>query len=285
GALTVNAYSKLYTTLAYATGSNVIKTITDGTKLADMTKVGGKDFVAKMDAAAKFFENGNDVTLTYDAAHDPTHSIFDGACAKRGIIVELINNDSDGDVEIVKVTRKTMAKLTADSATKAVTGADTQVKVPGVISGFTSANTVKTVVGYEGLKKDDVVLYVKIGNTTYIEKAASINGAVTATKGTGAALEVKVNNEFYSETGKYSATGFNDFDNTYTFFLDNGKGIVFAKQETAKTTGNYGVLTDIALVASSGTGAKSYVEGVILFTDGTTKIVKIATIDGVKAMM
>ncbi|MEG1579631.1 MAG: S-layer homology domain-containing protein, partial [Oscillospiraceae bacterium] len=162
-------------------------------------------------------------------------------------------------------------------------GADTQVKVPGVINAFSADNTVKNVVGYEGLKKGDVVLFVKIGATTYIEKATSIDGVVT---GRNSDDQIKVNGTYYGNSGLAGATNeyaAKDYENTYKFYLDNSNSIVKAEKTSEATSSNHAVLLDIVYVKDAvvaGATAGGHVEALVLHTDGTTEVVKVASIDG-----
>lgn len=283
--------NKLVSTSLLAGSSTVLASTNEGINLTNATNRTHKDFLAEVETGAgtvKYFLNGasNNGTNPYgngviDTTVAPVTVDVSGIVANAGVIVDFVDVNGNGKADVVRITSKTVATVTEAPSTKAVTNNDTQVKVPGVINAFSGTNTVKTVVGYEGLKKDDVVLYVKIGNMTYIEKAVSVEGVAVAKNNNAGIL---VDGKYYYESGllgkSYTAAAWTDYTNTYTFYLDNGNNIVKAVALTNTSTSNYGVLLEANWVAGGTLGSSNYAQARLLMADGTTEIVTINKIDG-----
>ena len=300
--------NKLVSTALVVTDSAVLATVTTGfATSADYTKAttkGEKTFVAELEAepsgnslspVVTYFLNGvkasggNNYGIgTSDKRAGGTNA---GGAANTttdivpsmvvGSVIEFIDTNGNGKADVVKVTKKNVATVTADPTTKEV-GDAVQVKVPGIINAFSSANTTETVKGYSDLKKGDVVLWVTIGNTTYIEKCATVEGVAVAKNSSSA---IKIGDTYYAESGltgkSYSAASWTDYKNTYTFYLDNGNNIVKAVAQTAEVVSNYAVALKTAWVGGSGAiGESNYAQAQLLKADGTVEVVTIATIDG-----
>ena len=153
--------------------------------------------------------------------------------------VEVYVDDEDATVvEKVCVTHYTVGRLTADAATR-TSGDNTLVRLPGVgaLSAFNASNTTETVIGYNGLVKDDVVLYYKDSENVYrVEKAESFDGTLSAFSGT---TTFTVGGTRYTRSG---ATGTMDADKLQalrsanaTWYLDKGGNIVYAEGTTSTT--------------------------------------------------
>ncbi len=267
---------KLISTSLVISATNVLGTSTDGTKVTgyvanttnDLTtnKSGNKKFIAELDENVKYFENGvklDDV----DAANGKIVA---------GTVVELIDANNNGKADLVKLTNKAVKTLTNNVKTK--TEDDVlMVSVPGVTSDYVDA---KTVSGYEGLVKNDVVLVVTVGGVTYIEKATSVEGVVTGIKND----TYKVDGVYYAKSGLVSNAmeGYtaNDFKNTYTFYLDNGNNIVKAVKVTEETVTKTAVVLDYGKISGSGIGGTNVFQAQLLFEDGTVEIVEMSKFGG-----
>ena len=198
-----------------------------------------------------------------------------------GSTVELYLNDA-GKIQNVAITAYSVDEVTAAVTTKVKDDVD-YISIPGITKGYVKADTI---VGAAGLVEDDVVLtYTDKAGVTTIKKAASVKGVVT---GDHAKNGLQVNGTFYDKTSKTANADVtawsNDFKNTYTFYLDDANAIVKAVKETNEATNNYAAVVDVAWVAGSGINGTNYVEAKIVKPDATTEIVKIASVDGVKAI-
>ena len=242
GTTTVGTYSNAASYTAYATAAN--------NTVAKVVDSINKKF---NDAAANVYVNGAAKTLSESL--------------KVGDKVEVFMNTADSaKVDTIAVTSYTVATLTADAATK-VSGDDTLVRVPGVtgLNTFTTAKTSKTVLGYNGLVKGDVVLfYVDANGVTTIEKAASFDGTVTAVSGT----TVTVSGKTYAISGAKDAmnstqlAGFNAA--TATFYTDAAGNVV-------KAVGTESTILAYVVEDGSSTG---------IFAGSTTYYAKLLTTDG-----
>lgn len=105
--------------------------------------------------------------------------------------------------------------------------------------------TSTSVVGYADLKKDDVILYYTEGGVTYIEKAASVTGTMTAFN----AATVTISGTAYAVSGLKTSAGVasathDDLtdDNSrlgvegVVYYLDNGNNIIKATVPAANVT-------------------------------------------------
>lgn len=269
---------KLISTSLVISSTNVLGTSTDGTKVTgyeagktnDLTtnKSGNKKYIAELDETVNYFENG--AKLDDVAAANSK--------IKVGTVVELIDANNNGKADLVKLTNKSVKTLTNDVKTK--TEDDVlMVSVPGVTADYVDA---KTVSGYEGLVKNDVVLTVEIGGVTYIEKATSVEGVVTGIKND----TYKIDGVYYAESGLVAdaMNGYtaNDFKNTYTFYLDNGNNIVKAVKVTEETVTKTAVVLDYGKIQGSGIGGTFVAQAQLLFEDGTVEIVEMSQLNGTK---
>ena len=266
----VTAVTELYSTSLSAGTTNVLGTSTDGTSIADLSNRDKKAFIAELDTGVKYIYNGTTVA-----------SISAGDVVK-GSVVEFISTDDDNKAEIVKVTKKTPAKLTADPT---VTTKNDKTTVTIAEIGIANKDA-STVVGYEGLAKGDAVLYTTVGGVTYIEKAEKITGSVSGNNSTKGAL---IDGTYYLASGlggTYTNNSINDTA-TYDFYLDNGGYILYAvKVAEGTATTNLAVVDQVAWVSKPGDGSlgsqnTAYMQARLVFTDGTTEIVTVASVDGV----
>ena len=268
--------SSLISSSLVISATNVLGTSTDGTKVTgyeagktnDLTtnKTANKTYIAELDESVNYFENGTKLDNVAAA----------NAAIKVGTVVELIDANGNGKADLVKLTNKSVKTVSGDVKTK--TEDDVlMVSVPGVTTKYVEA---KSVSGYEGLAKNDVVLTVEIGGVTYIEKANTVEGVVTGIKNN----TYKVDGVYYGVSGLvvngmegYTA---NDFKNTYTFYLDNGNNIVKAVKVTEETVTKTAVVLDYGKITSSAIGASFVAQAQLLFEDGTVEVVEMSKFGG-----
>ncbi|SCJ83747.1 Uncharacterised protein [uncultured Flavonifractor sp.] len=272
---TLNKAEKLISTSLVIGATNVLGTSTDGTSLDDLTtKLStNKKFIAELDEKVYYFVNGESET------EDDVKTAI-----KAGVIVELIDTDNTGKADLVKLTVKEVKTVVGEVKTKTENDV-LMVAIPGVTSDSAKLTYVKAseLSGYEGLAKDDVVLTVKVGNMTYIEKAASVEGVVTGIKG-DTSKTYKVDGVYYAVSALAGASnsGYtdNDFKNTYTFYLDNGNNIVKAVKVTEEVVTKTAVVLDYGKISGSGIGGTNVFQAQLLFEDGTVEIVEMNKFGG-----
>ncbi len=286
------------TSLAAAT-SNVIEVVTDGVADFDKAFTKGDDaFVAEANTTGEgaaatvnvtYYLNGDEADGVDGA---PTAAAAKAEAAKAGNVVEFIDNTDDGLVDTVKITTYTVGEATADPEIATKSGKE-KVRIQGVLNNAWIETS--KINGYASIKKGDVVL-VSGNNVSYtLEKADKVSGKVTskANKGDGT---ITVGGKAYGATG-IGGNNINDFttpdnsilmkdwDNDYTnefdFYLDKNGTVCYIIQITEETKADVAFVLRSAWVEGSsnlsGT-TKGYGEVELLFTDGTSEIVKVVKV-------
>ena len=228
--------------------------------------------------------NGNDVQVAPNAT-----------ALNYGDTVEFYMNDSNvNQIDNIIVIRPTVYTLTADAAarTSPTKNDTTQVIVPGVVGLGTYADnkTAANVIGYEGLKKGDVVMVTTSASAAadnltyyYITKCETVSGKVTGKSG---ANKVIVGGTAYDSSALTGTSAnfasWDDYSNEYDFYLDNVGRIVKATQKTDSTEVNYAYVLASQWAAATTLGGSSGALARLLFTDGTNKVVSVTKVNGDK---
>ncbi|MGI5930202.1 S-layer homology domain-containing protein [Pseudoflavonifractor sp.] len=288
--------------------SSALVNATTGVEVPDNLTSG---VVTKDGTALKFLkDNGLDATTTISAitvnqfsasgavttwATAQSSNTLDVALTNitKGDLVTLYDTDNDGVVEIINIISKSVAKVGSAPVVK-TDASDGKEKV--TISGLGISNVeVSKVNGYEGLAKDDIVLYYKDGEGNfYIEKAATVSGTVTGSKGTGATAQILLNGTYYGQSGLATCSVAGSSVSTYlsngkfnvdaVAYLDNN-GNIIAIDNVVESASNYGVILKTAWVVGQGVdAAANSLEAKILYADGTTETVVISKVNGDKVV-
>ena len=159
----------------------------------------------------------------------------------NGIEVTVISNDNDNKADFVIVTKMIAGKVSAYNA-KGNDGdgyitvtALTDIAKADQIAGAEFAD----VKGSEDLAKDDIVLYYRVGDTFYAEKADSVNVTVTSTKGSDTIKDGKNTYKASALSSKYDddnntvLTTAVEPDDEVTLYLDNFGYVVYTDAVTA----------------------------------------------------
>ena len=201
---------------------------------------------------------------------------------KVGDTVEIYMNDTAAEtVAVVAVTRYSVDRLTADVGTKGE-GDDLEVRLPG--TAMSSYRPADEVVGYEGLKKDDVIYYYQDNDNVYhVFKAESFDGKLTSIKNQNPYTYV-VDGEDYIANGNLTPEAMNIaapvFNTEYRFWVDNNGYVVYG-DELEDALSDYVVIQDMKYVgvdANSALGDTARVEARLVKMDGTTQVVTINSI-------
>ena len=234
GHVWVNRYSNKVLTDFYMTDSSLAVS-TNGTEISKLTTKSDSKFVAELDTTVipgtpspvysgpSFYFNGTQVTATSSSATQTIggrhfyvtgNTLYESASAntagteyaKKGAIVTFLDKKEsdgtyDGKAEVVTIVEKSVATLTRNVETS-TSGSVTSLKaaIGTGMNAIPASTNVEYVHGYEGLKKDDVVLYYAMANDSngdtqyYIEKIEPVvvtfnsvnlsNGKVTTSNGT-----------------------------------------------------------------------------------------------------
>lgn len=210
------------------------------------------------------------------------------ATTVAGDVVEFYTDD-EGLVESVRIYNYTVAKLSADPASK--TDKDGNTTVDLKVAGLNSKIPVGQITGdWSSMKKDDVVLYYAKGTgadaLVTIEKAEIVTGKITNKNAkTG---KITVNGTQYGESGKTlaSLTAFDNLapnkDNEYDFYMDKNGTIIGATLVEGEVETKVAYAIRAGKVQPTGSGlseaADPYLEVELLFTDATTQIVKVVKV-------
>ena len=203
----------------------------------------------------------------------------------NGIEVTVISNDNDNKADFVIVTKMIAGKVSAYNA-KGNDGdgyitvtALTDIAKADQIAGAEFAD----VKGSEDLAKDDIVLYYRVGDTFYAEKADSVNVTVTSTKGDD---QIKDGSNTYKASALSSK--YDDDNNTVlttavepddevTLYLDNFGYVVYTDAVTAADEYMY--------ITGSNASTKSGFESLTIkgvLSDGTEVTASVNKIDSKK---
>ena len=244
-------------------------TYTNGVTISDITTSGKDDYVGKPASVVSYYVDGKSVAAL-------------AADYKAGNVVEVYTND-EGAVSMIKVTTYSVGKVTDAVETRTSDG-ELYVKVPGIISTWTLASKV---VGYQGLEKDDIVVYnlSNDGNKNYtLTKAEKVTGSVTNKSGS----KLTINGTQYEQSGITNnietKAAFKDWkvadnkDNEYDFYLDLNGTICHYVLVEGEESNDIAYVLETAWVAGSGINASKYLEANLLFSDGTTEVVRVAKV-------
>ena len=258
--------------------SSILGTSTDGTALADLSNPDKAAYRASKDTKVDYYYNGS----------KSNENSVSTAAAKAGVIIDLIDNDNNGKYDVVRATEKTVATVGEKGVT--ISKATSASKVDSVtIDGVVEITNVAVdrVKGYADLAANDVILYVKVGNTYYIEKAAAVTGTITGTKKVSATVTgYLLGGDTYTASGLVS-NPFADFNNKFntglTLYLDDNGSVVKVVFDTEADSNDYAVVLETAWVTTQGVGAKGYGEALLLMTDGTTQVVRVSKVGNAPA--
>lgn len=204
----------------------------------------------------------------------------------NGIEVTVISNDNDNKADFVIVTKMIAGKVSAYNA-KGNDG-DGYITVTALLTDVAKADQIAgaefaDVKGSEDLAKDDIVLYYRVGDTFYAEKADSVNVTVTSTKGDD---QIKDGSNTYKASALSSK--YDDDNNTVlttavepddevTLYLDNFGYVVYTDAVTAAD--EYMFITGSDASVKSGFESLT-IKGVL--SDGTEVTASVNKIDSKK---
>ena len=197
--------------------------------------------------------------------------------------------DGNGVITNITVISKRIANVSSAAKTKVDDETTYVYGLPGITGTGTSAKfngiaaTTETVVGYESLSKGDVVAYYTDGEKLYYENLETVVGQLTSAASNGG---LTISGTKYYVSGLTGAMKLDDvkkvgYNKDVTYWLDPNGYIVKAEAVSEETTTQYAIVLDTKPVGGDGWEGVSY-EAKLLFTDGTSQIVKVSTVDGKK---
>ena len=204
----------------------------------------------------------------------------------NGIEVTVISNDNDNKADFVIVTKMIAGKVSAYNA-KGNDG-DGYITVTALLTDIAKADQIAgaefaDVKGSEDLAKDDIVLYYRVGDTFYAEKADSVNVTVTSTKGDDQITDGSNTYKASALSSKYDddnntvLTTAVEPDDEVTLYLDNFGYVVYTDAVTAAD--EYMFITGSDASVKSGFESLT-IKGVL--SDGTEVTASVNKIDSKK---
>ena len=210
---------------------------------------------------------------------------------KAGEVATAVAN-GDGVITNITIISKKVANVSSAAKTKVDDETTYVYGLPGITGTGTSAKfngiaaTTETVVGYESLSKGDVVAYYTDGEKMYYENLETVVGQLTSAASNGG-LTISGTKYYVSGlTGAMSLTEVRNvgYNKDVTYWLDPAGYIVKAEAVSEETTTQYAIVLDKREIEGTGwnDGSSTY-EAKLLFTDGTSEIVGVAAVNGIKA--
>ena len=251
----------------YATDDNDVAIVTTIGKL-DSLKAADKTF--EVDGVKTKYDAKNikvvDVTGT-DKTAGVADLMRDAGTYNTASTVLLVSNDGDSNVDVAVVIPSQVAKVTYVGSSSLTLGNSI---------GSIDFDDIQT---YDGIKKDDFVLYTKDADNTYdgdtADKVDFVEGTVQATKGTAAkeGYQIKVDGNWYrvGVTGKNTVASNESVRSGDKVKLAVYEGYFYDVDKNAAASNE-----DILFVKEAGqikSGIASGVEASVLFTDGTSKTI------------
>ena len=241
------------------------------------------DYTVVVDKAQTAAKEIEDINKNFTFASNPVTvngaaGVAQSTALKVGDIVQVyMNENNTKQVDTIAVTRYSAAQLTGNVSTKGE-GEDLEVRIPGVFSGYKSADDV---LGYADLTKNDVVYYYVDNQGVYhLAKAASFEGQLTGIK-TGTPNKYIISGTDYVANGNVAIADVTTspvYNTTYAYYTDNNGYLIFA-EEIEDASSDYVVIQQIVYVPGDGSiNGSDRVEARIVKMDGTTEVVKIASI-------
>ena len=253
---------------------------TDDNTVAIKTTIGQ---LSELKTADKTFEVNGDKTKydasikVYDAkGNDSTNTVAnlmrDNGTYNTASTVYLVSNDGDNNVDRAVVIPAQVAKVTYVGSSSLTLGNSI---------GSIDLDDIQT---YDGIKKDDFVLYTKDADNTadsdVAVKVDTVDSTVSATKGTAGAkgYEIKVDGNWYrvGVTGKNTVASKESVRSGDKVKLAVYDGCFYDVDKNAVASNE-----DILFVKEAGaiqSGIKDGVEASVLFTDGTEKTITVSKI-------
>lgn len=202
------------------------------------------------------------------------------AATANGKIIEIIDNDGDGDVEYIMIKTPAIGQVTTYNANgNSGKGYITVAAKSAYPTGTTaiSAEKFEKVIGVEDVAKDDFIAFIKLNGTYFVEKLETVTDVVTKKVGNN---EIVVAGETYKNSelvSAYDADGSTDLKaatavgEEVTLYLDPTGYVAYTSGAEVATS--YAFLYAIENVGDI-TGARARA----VFADGTKAVINVVSI-------
>lgn len=220
-------------------------------------------------------KNGKDYTVSTEK---PLKALING----KGTEVLYIDGDKDGNVDTIKITNYTAAKVSSYSTLNKTMALSAQIRSEGegvdkVTYGDSNVSATykfENIANYESFAKNDIVYAVKIGEgdnaVIDIYPTTKVEGKVSGKVASSSSVRVDGTTYAYNISGNATFAG-QSIGDEGKFYLDANGYIIFADVNAAASVDKFAYVKKAAPAASY----DGYQKATLVFTDGTEVVVDV----------
>ncbi len=273
----------LYTTV---NGDDIYKSAVDSSKkqvtLNDEVTVMMNGAIVEDVAKSAFNvndKNGKDYTVKVgEQTEKPLAKLING----KGTEVLYIDGDKDGNVDTIKITNYTAAKVSSYSTLNKTMALSAQIRSEGegddkVTYGDSNVSATykfENIANYESFAKNDIVYAVKIGEgdnaVIDIYPTTKVEGKVSGKVASSSSVRVDGTTYAYNISGNATFAG-QSIGDEGKFYLDANGYIVFADVNAAASVDKFAYVKK----AAEGVSYDGYQKATLILTDGTEVVVDV----------
>lgn len=220
-------------------------------------------------------KNGKNYTVSTEK---PLKALING----KGTEVLYIDGDKDGNVDTIKITNYTAAKVSSYSTLNKTMALSAQIRSEGegvekVTYGDSNVSATykfENIANYESFAKNDIVYAVKIGEgdnaVIDIYPTTKVEGKVSGKVASSSSVRVDGTTYAYNISGNATFAG-QSIGDEGKFYLDANGYIIFADVNAAASVDKFAYVKKAAPAASY----DGYQKATLVFTDGTEVVVDV----------
>lgn len=220
-------------------------------------------------------KNGKKYTVSTEK---PLKALING----KGTEVLYIDGDKDGNVDTIKITNYTAAKVSSYSTLNKTMALSAQIRSEGegvdkVTYGDSNVSATykfENIANYESFAKNDIVYAVKIGEgdnaVIDIYPTTKVEGKVSGKVASSSSVRVDGTTYAYNISGNATFAG-QSIGDEGKFYLDANGYIIFADVNAAASVDKFAYVKKAAPAASY----DGYQKATLVFTDGTEVVVDV----------
>lgn len=275
-----NGKKVLYSTSVSVDDDIILYSTTNGDSFFKSTKDSSKKQVTLQAATT---ENTTPITVLVngDIKKIAPSAIDDTDAAKNGGIAGLVNGkgtevlyidgDKDGNVDTIKVTNYTPAKVSTYSTINKTMQLKAQLGGAAANEEVSGEYKFENVPNYESFAKNDIVYAVKFGDIIDIYPTTKVEGKVSGKVASSSSIRVDGTTYAFNTN---SNKGFDDIEvgNEGKYYLDANGYVIFADTDAKVSLDKYAYVKKAAPSVSYDDTQKA----TLVFTDGTEAVVDVA---------
>ena len=196
---------------------------------------------------------------------------IEGLVNGKGTEVLYIDGDKDGNVDTIKVTNYTPAKVSAYSTINKTMQLTAQTGGSAINAEVSGEYKFENVPNYESFAKNDIVYAVKFGDIIDIYPTTKVEGKVSGKVASSSSIRVDGTTYAFNTN---SNKGFGDIEvgNEGKYYLDANGYVIFADTDAKVSLDKYAYVKKAAPAVSYDDTQKA----TLVFTDGTEAVVDVA---------